>query len=139
MIILDTDVISALMLSEPDQAVVSWLDQQASESVWTTSITVYEVRFGLEILSAGTRRSRLTSAFDALLAEDLANRVLELNTSAANEAAVLAATLRHQGRSLEIRDAMISGIALARRAAVATRNVRHFELAPIPVVNPWDQ
>lgn len=139
MVILDTNVISALMLSEPEQAVVTWLDEQASESVWTTSITVYEVRFGLEILSAGSRRNRLTPAFEALLVEDLANRVLELNASSANEAAVLAAALRNQGRSIEIRDAMICGIALARRATVATRHVRHFELAPIPVVNPWDQ
>lgn len=139
MIILDTNVISALMLSEPDQGVVAWLDQQAPESIWTTAITVFEVRFGLEILAAGSRRNRLTSAFEALLVEDLAGRVLELDVSAANEAAILAARSRGQGRSIEIRDAMICGIAIARRATVATRNVRHFELAPIPIVDPWTQ
>ena len=91
MILLDTNVISALMLSEPDQGVVAWLDHQAPESIWTTAITVFEVRFGLESLAAGSRRNRLTSAFEALLVEDLAGRVLELDVSSANEAAILAA------------------------------------------------
>lgn len=138
MIILDTNVVSALMQSVPEPLVVSWLDAQAAESIWTTSITVFEVRFGLELLSDGARRDRLTTAFEALLSEDLADRVLNLDASAANAAAVLAARLRGQGKSIEIRDAMICGIALARRAEVATRNVRHFEPACVPVINPWE-
>lgn len=138
MIILDTNVVSALMQSVPEPLVVSWLDAQAAESIWTTSITVFEVRFGLELLSDGARRDRLTTAFEALLSEDLAGRVLNLDASAANAAAVLAARLRGQGKSIEIRDAMICGIALARRAEVATRNVRHFEPACVPVINPWE-
>lgn len=138
MIILDTNVVSALMQSAPEPLVVSWLDAQAAESIWTTSITVFEVRFGLELLSVGARRTRLTTAFEALLSEDLAGRVLNLDASAANAAAVLAARLRGQGKSIEIRDAMICGIALARRAEVATRNVRHFEPASVPVINPWE-
>ena len=138
MIILDTNVVSALMQSVPEPLVVSWLDAQAAESIWTTSITVFEVRFGLELLSDGARRDRLTTAFEALLSEDLADRVLNLDASAANAAAVLAARLRGQGKSIEIRVAMICGIALARRAEVATRNVRHFEPACVPVINPWE-
>ena len=138
MIILDTNVVSALMQSAPEPLVVSWLDAQAAESIWTTSITIFEVRFGLELLSVGARRTRLTTAFGALLSEDLAGRVLNLDASAANAAAVLAARLRGQGKSIEIRDAMICGIALARRAEVATRNVRHFEPASVPVINPWE-
>lgn len=137
MIILDTNVVSALMQTAPDPQVVSWLDEQPAESIWSTSVTVFEVRFGLEILAVGARRNRLTAAFEALLAEDLADRILDLDTSAANEAAVLVAHLRGQGRAIEIRDAMICGIALARRAHVATRNVRHFEPASVPLINPW--
>ena len=126
------------MQSVPEPLVVSWLDAQAAESIWTTSITVFEVRFGLELLSDGARRDRLTTAFEALLSEDLAGRVLNLDASAANAAAVLAARLRGEGKSIEIRDAMICGIALDRRAEVATRNVRHFEPACVPVINPWE-
>ena len=67
MIILDTNVLSALMYHTPDHQVVSWLDQQPRMSIWTTSVTVLEVRFGLQIMAAGKRRSLLVQAFDRLL------------------------------------------------------------------------
>jgi predicted nucleic acid-binding protein len=136
-IILDTNVLSALMSSEPDPDVVAWLDQQAPESVWTTSITVFEIRFGLALMDAGMRQRRLTAAFETLLAEDLSGRVLNFDSVAAARTATLIAGLRRTGRSIEIRDGMICGIALARRASIATRNVRHFEPTPASIINPW--
>ncbi len=51
----------------PDQSVLDWLDQQPRTSVWTTSVTILEVRLGLQILAAGRRRTALTEAFDELL------------------------------------------------------------------------
>ena len=50
MIILDTNVLSALMRAEPDATVVSWMDGQVAESIWITSITLFEARFGLALL-----------------------------------------------------------------------------------------
>ena len=135
--LIDTNVLSALMSSEPDPDVVAWLDQQAPESVWTTSITVFEIRFGLALMDAGTRQRRLTAAFETLLAEDLSGRVLYFDSVAAARTATLIAGLRRTGRSMEIRDGMICGIALARRASIATRNVRHFEPTPASIINPW--
>ena len=137
MIILDTNVLSALMSSEPDRDVVAWLDQQAPESVWTTSITVFEIRLGLALMDAGARQVRLTAAFETLLAEDLTARVLNFDSVAAARTAILIADLGRTGRSIEIRDGMICGIALARRAGIATRNVRHFEPTPASIINPW--
>ena len=58
MIILDTNVLSTLMQKTPDQSVVAWLDQQPRTSIWTTSVTVLEIRFGLQIMPSGKRRSR---------------------------------------------------------------------------------
>ena len=138
MIILDTNVLSALMLSRPEPQVVAWLDDLPADSIWTSAVTVFEVRFGLEIVADSAKRRRLTEAFEALLTEDLGGRVLDLDRLAAERAAVLAAELRRAGHGLEVRDAMICGIALARRATVATRNVRHFEGTGVAIVNPWD-
>jgi hypothetical protein len=56
MTILDTNVLSALMNQTPDRKVVTWLDQQPRTSIWTTSITILEVRFGLQIMAPGKRR-----------------------------------------------------------------------------------
>src|ERR1700745_1093156 len=116
MIILDTNVISALMRAAPDSSVVAWLDRQAAESVWITSITLFEARLGLALLPKGRRRQTLEAAFARLLEEDLENRVLDFDSVAATEAASLAAERQKAGRPVDMRDTQIAGIALARHA-----------------------
>jgi predicted nucleic acid-binding protein len=138
MIVLDTNVLSALMRKAPEGPVVAWLDRQPAESVWITSITMFEARLGLALLPSGRRRQALEAAFARLLEEDLQNRVLDFDSAAATEAASLAAERQKAGRPVDIRDTQIAGIALARRATLATRNVRHFADLKVPVVDPWE-
>ena len=136
-IILDTNVLSALMRTSPDAAVVGWLDRQPAESIWVTSLTVFEVRFGLAVLPRGRKRLGLEAAFEKALEEDLENRILDFDAPAAAAAARLAADRKSAGRSADLRDTLIAGIAQARRATIATRNTRHFEGLDVPVVDPW--
>jgi predicted nucleic acid-binding protein len=136
-ILLDTNVVSALMQRAPDAAVVSWLDDQPAESMWTTAITVFEVRTGLGLLDAGKRRRELEQAFDQLLEEELEGRVQAFDQRAAVAAAAIAASRQRVGRSVEVRDVQIAGIVAARRATLATRNLRHFDGLGVSVVNPW--
>ncbi len=84
MIILDTNVLSALMQQLPDPQVIAWLDDQAAESVWLTSITVFEARYGLALLGTGQRKTLLQQRFDELLQDDLQNRVLQFDAHAAS-------------------------------------------------------
>jgi toxin FitB len=137
MIILDTNVLSALMRTKPDEVVVAWLDAQMAQSIWITSITLFEARFGLASLPEGERRRQLTGLFDDLLASDLENRVLLFDQAAARQAADLAAQRKNAGRPVDMRDTFIAGIALAHQAQIATRNVRHFDDLPGRVINPW--
>lgn len=137
MIVLDTNVISALMRTDPDAAVVAWLDAQPSESIWTTSITVFEIRFGLNILPASKRRRLLQDNFEQALQEDLEGRVLDFDASAAQASADIAARLRSKGRPVEIRDVQITGIVVARQGALATRNTKHFVDTGALLVDPW--
>lgn len=136
MIILDTNVLSALMRAAPEKVVVDWLDRQPAESIWITSITLFEARLGLALLPRGRRRTSLESAFDLLLKEDLDNRVLDFDRAAAEAAASLAAARQRKGRSVDVRDTQIAGIVIARRATLATRNVRHFADLDVQVVDP---
>lgn len=137
MIILDTNVLSALMRTSPDLAVVSWLDRQPADSIWVTSITVFEARFGLALLPRGRKRLGLEAAFERVVEEDLENRVLDFDAAAAASAARLAADRKSAGRAADLRDTLIAGIAQARRATIATHNTRHFEGLDVPVVDPW--
>ena len=138
MILLDTNVLSALMRSDPDPVVVAWLDGLPAESVWTTAITVFEVRLGLELLEAGRRRQQLEEAFAKALEEDFEGRVLPFDQAAAQAAGRLASERRRAGRTVEIRDIQIAGIATARKATLATRNLRHFEGLSLALVDPWE-
>jgi len=136
-IVLDTNVVSALMRRDADPIVVAWLDALPPESIWTTSITVFEVRFGIEILASGRRRRLLEEAFAAALAEDFEGRVLAFDDAAAQAAGRIAAERRRAGRAVEIRDVQIAGIASARKASIATRNLRHFEGLGLKLIDPW--
>jgi toxin FitB len=136
-ILLDTNVVSALMHREPDPVVVRWLDGLPAESVWTTSITVFEVRLGLELLAAGRRRRLLETAFAKALEEDFEDRVLSFDVPAAQFAGRIAAQHRRSGRTVEMRDVQIAGIAAARKATLATRNLRHFDGLGLNLVDPW--
>jgi toxin FitB len=136
MIVLDTNVLSALMRQTPDATVISWLDKQPRTSVWTTSVTILEIRFGLQIIAAGKRRSQLLDTFKRVL-EKMGHRIAPFDDAAAIQAADLMAIRHRKGRPVELRDTMIAGIVVARHATLATRNVIHFEDLSVPVVNPW--
>ena len=137
MIILDTNVLSALMLQAPDRRVIAWLDRQPRLSLWTTSVTVLEIRFGLQIMAAGKRRTILMRAFENML-ELMEHRVAPFDVTAASETSDLMAVRHRAGRVRDLRDAMIAGIVLARHATLATRNTGHFEDLAARLVNPWE-
>lgn len=138
MIILDTNVLSAVMQRDPPEQVIAWLDSRPSDSLWTTAITVFEIEFGLRRLPEGKKRNQLEKAFLAVLSEDLNGRVLHFDVPAALDAGALSAELEAAGQHVDVRDVQIAGIARARQASVATRNVKHFEHA-CDFVNPWDE
>ena len=138
MVVLDTNVLSALMRPSLNSQVVAWLDARPPESIWTAAVCVFEVRHGLERLPVGRRRAGLEEAFDAMLGEDMGGRVLPFDATAADEAGRLGAELEARGRTVDMRDVLIAGTVRARNATLATRNVSHFEHAGVQVVNPWD-
>ena len=136
MIIMDTNVLSALMQQTPEPNVIRWLDLQPRTSLWITSITVFEVNFGLQILEPGKRRLFLQQAFEAVL-EKISYRIASFDGDAAQQASDLAALRRRKGRPIDLRDTMIAGIVLANNATLSTRNTSHFRDISAKVVNPW--
>jgi len=138
MTILDTNVLSELMKQIPEPGVLSWLDALPADSVWTTAVTVFEIRHGLGILPDGQRRRALTAAFEEVLREELAGRVLHFDSAAATEAAAIAVKLRTAGSPVEVRDVMIAGTVAANTGStLATRNIKDFVNTGIPLTDPW--
>jgi toxin FitB len=138
MIVLDTNVLSAIMRTEPDEAITKWLDLQPRDSVWITTVTLMELRFGILTLATGQRQAFLSLSLSVLLEEMIQGRIASFDTEAADRAAVLMAERKRKGRPMEIRDTLIAGIVLSRRATLATRNSAHFSDLGSSVVNPWN-
>jgi len=125
------------MLATPDVAVVRQVNRFPPDDLWISSVALMEVRLGLLISPVGRKRAAREAAFERLTGEIIRNRVAPFNAEAAEAAARLYAERQTRGRVVGTADTQIAGIAIARRAAVCTRNVRHFEDAGVPVVNPW--
>jgi toxin FitB len=138
MIIVDANIISELMRREPATAVVDWLNTANPDMLWTSTIVTMEVRYGLECMPAGKRRSVLTSAFEDMVELLFAERILDFDEAASRITASLMARSKQAGVTIDLRDSMIAGTALSRRALLATRNVKHFADVAIQIVNPFE-
>ena len=136
MIILDGNVVSEVMRPQPEPKVIAWLDRQLRESVWLTTISIFEVRFGLLTMPAGKRRDAYTQGFENML-NRIDHRIVPFDTEAAEQASSLMASRKIKGIPRESRDTMIAGIVLSRHATLATRNVRDFDDISAVVVDPW--
>jgi predicted nucleic acid-binding protein len=137
-IILDTNVISELMRERPDPVVQVWARAQRREALVTTTISVMELRSGVEKLLASRRRRELEAALDRMLNEFLGGRVLKFDVKAAYAGAAWQASRRRLGKTIRTTDAQIAGIAISRRIPIATRDVYDFENLPVRVTSPWN-
>ena len=133
--LLDTNVISELTRHVPDPQVVSFLSEH--EDLWLSSILIHEVEYGLRLLPQGARRNRLSVMQSAILGT-YENRILPLDRVGAEWSAEFRAQARRAGRTIDMGDALIAGIARAHDLALATRNMAHFDDVAVEVINPWE-
>ena len=137
MILLDTNVISEAMKPAPERSVRDWLDAQAAETLFLSSVTIAELSFGIAALPKGRRKDNLSAALAGLLAL-FAARVLPFDTAAAQRYGELAAKARIAGRGFPTPDGYIAAIAATQGFIVATRDASAFAAAGLKVINPWN-
>lgn len=138
MIVLDTNVVSEVMRSQPDVRVLEWLDEQVTDGVYITAVTAAELLYAVERLPAGHRRSTLENAVGELLDIDFGGRILAFDSLAAIEYARIVIECERYGRPIGMADAMIAASSLAAGVdAIATRNVADFRDTGARIVDPW--
>lgn len=137
MIVLDTNVLSELLRPEPDGSIEAWLAAQQSSSIFITTVTEAEIRYGVWLLPQGKRRRELEAAITASFAEDFAGRILPFDSAAAIGYAEIASVRRAAGRPISQFDAQIAAITSSRGASLATRNIGDFQAVGLRLVNPW--
>lgn len=137
MIVLDTNVLSELMRSEPAASVIRWMVAQSTESLYTTTVTQAEILRGILLIPLGKRRRAFQAAADAMFSEDFAGRILPFGSDAAGSYAQIAASRQRAGSPISTFDAQIAAITHAAGASLATRNARDFVRCGLELIDPW--
>ncbi len=137
MILLDTDVVSAVMKPTPIPAVLDWLDGEETSRLYLSTISIAEIRYGLRVLPDGKRRRAFEDRFERFLARGFEQRILAFDQRAARFYGELMGHRKEIGRPMSILDGQIAAIARSNRFAVATGNVRDFENCGLEILNPF--
>ena len=138
MILLNTNVISEPQRHKANARVLDWIDAQALELLYLSTITVAELRAGIAMMPVGKRRDSLDENLEKRLLPMFANWVLSFDRACTKAYAELLAKSRATGLALATADTLIAAVALANGFTVATRDTRPFEAAGLSVINPWD-
>ena len=93
--------------------------------------------YGLRLLPQGKRRSRLSEMQSSIL-ESYGERILPLDRPGAEWSAELRAQARRAGRTVDLGDVLVAGIAKTHDLTLVTRNIDHFRALDVEVVNPWE-
>ena len=136
MILLDTNVVSEAMKPAPDEAVRVWLDEQAAETLYLSSVTIAELMFGIGALPKGKRKDKLAHALDGVM-KVFADRILPFDVDAARHYADLAVKARTAGKGFPTPDGYIAAIAASKGFVVTTRDTSAFDATGIEVIDPW--
>jgi toxin FitB len=136
MILLDTNVVSEPMRQRPDRQVQDWLDDQAIETLYLSTISQAELLSGVESLPTG-RRPRALAALGEQIASLFEGRIIPFDVTAAEAYAKVVTQARKQGHAISVGDGQIAAIAVSRYLKVASRDETPFQAAGLEVINPW--
>ena len=138
MIVLDTNIVSELMRATPAPAVLTWLQQTSSAGLYTTSVTVAEIRYGIARLPDGRRKHDLHQAADEIFAA-FPRQVLPFDLAAAIAYADVVASREAGGNPISGFDGQIAAICRSQVATLATRNIKDFIDTGISLIDPWQE
>jgi predicted nucleic acid-binding protein len=138
MIILDTNVVSELMRASPESRVLRWFGNQTAQDLQVTAVTMAEILYGIELISAARRRDVVRAGAEKMFEEVFADRILTFEDRAARAFSQIASSRRRQGKPMSEFDAQTAAITRVLGATLATRNPYVFEGCGVRLVNPWE-
>jgi predicted nucleic acid-binding protein len=131
--LVDANVLSEPTKPAPDARALAWL-RRNERHLAVNPIVLGELEYGILILPAGRRRTRLDQWFRGGVSRI---RVLDFDTATAATWARLLARLKNKGRAMPIKDSLIAASAIAHKLTVATRNIADFKYAGVALEDPF--
>jgi predicted nucleic acid-binding protein len=135
--LLDTDVISELIKSEPNGNVLRWIDDIDETILFLSVLTLGEIRNGIERLNPGRRRGRLESWLTVDLRVRFRDRILTLNEPIAERWGALSAIAAKKGRPVPVIDGLLAATALHHDLMLVTRDDTDVSGTGVPIFDPW--
>jgi predicted nucleic acid-binding protein len=137
--LLDTNVISELRRPRPDPYVVQFLREQVSSELFLCTVTLAEIRFGIERVTDPEVRAEIQDWLDNDVRVNYAEPILGLTEDVILSWRVLLERGRKSGRNYSQPDLFFAAIALEYDLTLVTRNVKDFIVLDVPIINPWDE
>jgi toxin FitB len=136
--LLDTCVISEYARREPNMKFVQWVDEIDESRLFLSTITIGEIKKGVELLPADSRRKQaLTLWLNEGLLERFSGRIYPLTVEVMLRWGSLYAWLETSGQRVSTLDSLIAATAIFHHAILVTRNEGHFRPTGAEIVNPW--
>jgi predicted nucleic acid-binding protein len=134
--LLDTNAVSEWVKPQPNAGLMSWMESADEDRIFISVISFAELRYGVERMAAGRRRSRLEQWLRHELPLRFENRVLPVDANVAEAWGRTVSRNEAAGRPMGAMDAFLAATAETHGLALVTRNVADFPLLK-SVVNPW--
>lgn len=135
--LLDTNVISELRRPRPDQHVVAFVTAQPLDSLYLSTVTLAEIRFGIELVADAGRRAELNTWLTHKVRPMFENRVLPVSEDVMLTWRLMVEEGRKAGHTFSQPDLIIAATAAQHGLTVVSRDTSEFEHAKVPLLNPW--
>ncbi|MCU1301158.1 MAG: VapC toxin family domain ribonuclease [Candidatus Sulfotelmatobacter sp.] len=134
--LLDTNAISEWVKTRPNAGLMNWMELADEDRVYVSVISLAELRYGVERMPAGSRRSRLEQWLQHELPLRFESRILTVDTVVAELWGRIVSRSDAAGRPIGVMDAFLAATAEVHQLTLVTRNVSDFSLLK-GVLNPW--
>jgi len=135
--LLDTNVLSELRRAKPEPKVLAFIAAQPLERLYTSIVTLAEIRFGIELLGDPTRRAELKDWLTHKVRPMFEQRILPVTEDVMLKWRLLVEDGRKAGHKFSQPDLIIAATALVEGLTVVSRDTGDYERAKVPVLNPW--
>ncbi|HVT60037.1 MAG TPA: type II toxin-antitoxin system VapC family toxin [Thermoanaerobaculia bacterium] len=135
--LLDTNVLSELRRPRPEAKVVQFVSSQSLDLLYVSVVTFAEIRFGIELVKDAARRRELNEWLEHKLRPMFEDRVLEISEDIMLEWRLLVEEGRKSGHTFALPDLLIAATALHHGLTIVSRDRSEYEMANVPVLNPW--
>jgi len=135
--LLDTNILSELRRPRPQAKVVGFVSSQPLDRLYVSSVTLAEIRFGIELVGGANRRAELNDWLTNKVRPMFDQRVLPVSEDVMFKWRLLVEDGRKSGHTFSQPDLIIAATALLHGLTVVTRDALDYEKAGVPIFNPW--